>query len=421
MTVARRSAEPSESEPSESELSESERSLRTPADVEAYVARICFKTGPPELVGVELEWTVHHACDPTLPLDPAALRNALGPHSPPTLDPASPHQPLSSGSTITVEPGGQVEISTPPYRSLSALHAATRADLSHLTDLLARAGLVLGGRGIDPHRSPRRLLRTLRYDAMEAAFDRRGPEGRTMMCTTAGLQVCLDIGEPDRLAARWSALHALGPVLLAGFANSHRHAGRRTGWESARMAAWFGIDPARTVPVHTGADAVTAWARYALAAPLLCLAHRPDSWHAPPGVTFGDWLAGAMGPPPTEADLRLHLSTLFPPVRPRGYFEVRYIDAQPPGEWLAPVAVLTALLGDDDTVDRVVDLCAPVAGRWHTATRDGLANPAIRAAARRVLDLACRRLDHTDLTATDAAHVTEIVSRRLARTCQEDW
>lgn len=407
------------SEPAQSESHRSETVLRTADDVEAYVARICFKTGPPELVGVELEWTVHHAADPTRPLDPTVLSGALGPYAPPALHPDSPHRTLPGGSTVTVEPGGQVEISTPPYPSLSELHSATRSDLGQLTDRLARAGLALGPTAIDPHRPPRRLLHTPRYDAMACAFERCGPEGLTMMCSTAGLQVCLDVGEPDRLAARWAALHALGPVLLAGFANSARHAGRHTGWASARMAAWFGIDPVRTGAVDTGGDAVSAWTRYALRAPLLCVDNGPRDWHAPPGVSFADWLAGAIGRPPTVADLRLHLSTLFPPVRPRGYFEVRYLDAQPPAEWLAPVAVLTALLSDDDTVDRARELCDPVAGQWMSAARAGLADPVLHAVAHQVLDLACHRLDRTDLTPADRDHVTEIVSRRLARTQQE--
>ncbi|MGH3712403.1 MAG: ergothioneine biosynthesis glutamate--cysteine ligase EgtA [Micromonosporaceae bacterium] len=410
MTAVRQPSEPTESEPPQSDTV-----LRTADDVEAYVASICFKTGPPELVGAELEWTVHHTADPTRPLDPTVLSTALGPYAPPTLHPDSPHRTLPRGSTVTVEPGGQVEISTPPYSSLSELHAATRSDLAQLTDRLASAGLALGATGIDPHRPPRRLLHTPRYDAMACAFERRGPEGLTMMCSTAGLQVCLDVGEPDRLAARWEALHALGPALLAGFANSAWHAGRHTGWASARMASWFGIDPARTGAVHTGGDVAEAWARYALRAPLVCLDNGP-AWHAPAGVSFADWLAGAIRRPPTAADLQLHLSTLFPPVRPRGYFEVRYLDAQPPGEWLAPVAVLTALLADDDTVDQTRDLCGPAAGRWLAAARTGLADPVLNTAAHRVLDLACRRLDRTDLTATDRQHVTEIVSRRLAST-----
>lgn len=388
--------------------------LRTRDQALEHVHAICFKTGPPRRVGVELEWTVHHAKDPARRLDRPTLAAALGDHSPRTLRPDSPEQPLPSGSTVTVEPGGQVEISTPPHRSLARLHRDTSADLGHLTTRLASHGLRLGERAIDPYRPPRRLLHTRRYDAMATAFSRRGGAGLTMMCGTAATQVCLDAGEPDRVPARWRALHALGPVLLALFANSSRHAGRDTGWASARMRTWLNTDPPRTGPVAGGGQPADAWARYALDAPLLCL-RRPDAgWDPPPGVTFGDWIAGKLRPAPTIGDLEYHLGTLFPPVRPRGYVEARFLDAQPPRDWFAPVAVLAALLSSDETTAQVRELAAPVAGAWTTAARRGLADRAVRAAAVRVGDLACQALDDTDLSAAVRDAVAETVSRRLA-------
>lgn len=391
--------------------------LKTRDQALEHVHAICFKTGPPRRVGVELEWIVHHAHDPTRDIDRPTLAAALGDHAPRTLSPDSPEQPLPSGGTVTVEPGGQVEISTPPHDSLAQLHADATADLGHLTTRLARHGLRLGEHAIDPYRPPRRLLHTRRYDAMASAFSRNGGAGLTMMCGTAATQVCVDAGEPERLPARWRALHALGPVLLALFANSRQHAGRDTGWASARMRTWLDTDPSRTAPVTARAPAAEpaqAWARYALDAPLLCL-RRPDGgWDPPPGVTFADWIAGKVRPAPTIDDLEYHLGTLFPPVRPRGYVEARFLDAQPPQDWFAPVAVLAALLGSDETTTAVREAAAPVAGAWTTAARRGLADHAVRLAAARVVDLACRALDDTDLSAATRNSVAETVSRRLA-------
>ncbi|EEP69991.1 glutamate-cysteine ligase GCS2 [Micromonospora sp. ATCC 39149] len=315
--------------------------MRGVDDAVRHIARICFKTGPPTRTGVELEWTVHDAADPARPVDRERLRAALGPHSPTTIDDSSPAAPLRHGSTVTVEPGGQIEISTAPRSSVAALIEATNADIAQVTDLLRRAGLLLGRTGIDPWRLPRPTVDTPRYRAMRCVFDRGGPAGRTMMYSTAGLQVCLDAGEPAHVAARWAAVHAVGPPLLAAFATADRHAGRRTGWASARMAAWLAIDPARTRPVWSpqqpDADPVAAWTAYALAAPLLCLRDDTADWTPPPGVTFGDWIAGALPRPPTTDDLEYHLSTLFPVVRPRGYLEIRYLDTQP-GAGLAVAA-----------------------------------------------------------------------------------
>jgi glutamate--cysteine ligase len=389
---------------------------------EGYLARICFKTGPPTLSGVELEWTVHDADEPSRPVGPDRLRAALGRHAPATLDPAATPEPLPDQGTVTVEPGGQVEISTAPQSSLDALHRRAQADIDHLTGLLAEAGLTLGRSGLDPHRPPQPVVDTARYRAMRRAFDRHGTAGRTMMYSTAGLQVCLDAGEPTQIAARWATAHALGPPLLAAFATSRRHAGRDTGWASARMASWLAIDPPRTTAVWPAPaepdDPVTAWSRYALRAPVLCVRRAGGEWLNPHDVSFLDWIRGALPGRPTRDDLDYHLSTLFPPVRPRGYLEVRYLDSQPAGEWIAPVAVLAALLGDDTARDRAREFCEPVADRWTAAARHGLADPALARAAARVLDLATRALHRTDLCVRTRDEVGNIIDRRLAAAAQ---
>jgi len=396
------------------DASANSRVFHNEEEVEAHIRAICFKTGPPALLGAELEWTLHHRKDPQAPLEAGAVRRALGPYTPTTLDPRSTPLPLPAGGQVTAEPGGQLEISSAPATSLAQLHRAVTTDLHHLQDLLAPAELALGEHGIDPHRAPRRLLDTPRYAAMEHCFDAHGPHGRTMMCSTAGLQVCLDAGTPAQAGTRWAAVSALGPVLIATFANSRRHAGRDTGWASARMATWWGIDPRRSRPPSTaGTDPATGWARYALAAPLLCLRRPGGSWDAPPGVTLRDWVNGALPWRPTPDDLDYHLSTLFPPVRPRGYLEVRYLDAQPGAGWIAPVAVLAGLLAVDPATQTALDLAAATARGWVPAARAGLADPELRRAAGPVLDLACRQLEHTDLPSGVRAAVIDIVQRRL--------
>ncbi len=386
------------------------RTLRTQEDVEERIRAICFKTGPPGKVGAELEWTVHHTAAPAEPLRLSSLRQALGPHAPHTLFANSPELPLPADGLVTCEPGGQVELSSAPAPSLTALHEAVSSDHAHLVRLLDAAGLSLGEHGIDPHRTPRRLLRTPRYDAMEHAFDGRGPHGRIMMCSTAGLQACLDAGPPGQVATRWAAANAVGPALLAAFATADRHAGRDTGWASARMGAWLGMDPRLTGPVTGPADdPAEGWVRYALAAPVVCV-RGDDTWIAPAGLTLTGWLDGAVGRPLTEADLDYHLSTLFPPVRPRGYLEIRYLDAQPGDGWFAPVAVLATLLGRPEVTDRALDLAAATADRWHDASRLGLADRELRRTAAALLDLACRNLE---LPAPLGASLLDGVRERL--------
>jgi glutamate--cysteine ligase len=214
-----------------------------------------------------------------------------------------------------------------------------------------------------------------------------------MMCSTAAVQPSLDLGERADLQLRWSALHVLGPVLIAAFANSPRLHGKATGWKSSRMAVWLALDPTRTAPPELGsADPAADYARRAMDAGLICLRRGEHGWSAPPGVSFADWLAGALPDRPTTEDLDLHLSTLFPPVRPHGHVEVRYIDAQAGDQWIVPVAVLAALLSDPVTTARAVDACLPVADRWRDAARHGLAEPEIAKAAATVFILAAAAL-----------------------------
>jgi glutamate--cysteine ligase len=345
----------------------------TESDAEEHIHGICFKTGPPAKVGVELEWLVRDARDPGLPVDQQRVAVALA-----GLGAA---EALPGGGRLTTEPGGQVELSSAPAAGIGACVATTRRDLAALRQALHPAGLCLTGEGLDPLRSPHRVLDLPRYAAMEEFFGRAGPWGRLMMCSTASVQVCLDAGQRgDGQASvgwRWRLLHALGPVLVAAFANSPLREGRPTGWKSTRQAIWARLDPCRTrppanavPPVLTGnspkehdPDPAATWVNYALSAEVMCV-RRPgrQPWTAPAGLTFRGWLRGGGERPPTTEDLSYHLSTLFPPIRPRGHLEYRIIDAQADDGWVVPAAVVTALL-DDETASQ--QAMAAAEALWH--------------------------------------------------------
>nr|WP_243727361.1 ergothioneine biosynthesis glutamate--cysteine ligase EgtA [Actinocrispum wychmicini] len=389
------------------------RPLRQRVEAEAYVASVCFKHGPPRLFGVELEWTVHHVGDPLRPLTAEHLAKALGPHTPRTLRQDSPHLPLSGGSPLSLEPGGQVEISALPKDSLTDLYATVTADSVQLRDMLAAQGLTFGTTAIDPYRTPQRILDTPRYAAMEKAFEPIGTHGITMMCNTAGFQLCVDVGERSDVAARWAAVHSLGPPMVALFANSPRRLGEVTGWASNRARAVMGTDPTRTYPSKVNDDPAGTWARRVLDTPLLCVRRAGRRWEAPRGVTFADWIGGALDRTPTVDDLEYHISTLFPPVRAQGYLEVRYIDAQPGDRWLTPAALLVALMSTPARVDAVIDACAPVAHRWMTAARHGMANQDIARVVDHVVAIGLDALDATGLPPDLARTVTSDIERRL--------
>lgn len=362
--------------------------LQGRTDAEAHVGVVCFKQGPPAAIGAELEWLLVDSADP---FRRPALREtaaALGDHAPISIAPDSPARTLPGGSAVTVEPGGQVELSSAPYPDARTLSAALTTDTLELARLLRVAGLGLQDGAAEKHRAPHRLLMSPRYCAMESSFNEIGPFGHLMMCSTAAVQVSVDAGRAGaELAGRWALLHEAGPALLAAFACSPRlHSAPPGRWASQRMRTWLQLDPGRTQgPPMNEHDPVGAYARWALDVPLLCVRRGDRAWSAPTGASFADWLEGRLdyciGRRPGREDLDYHLSTLFPPVRAQGHLEIRYLDAQPGNTWQVPVALVDALLARPATVDAARGLVAATQGRWHDAARLGLEDRALRDAA----------------------------------------
>ncbi|GAA3535600.1 ergothioneine biosynthesis glutamate--cysteine ligase EgtA [Streptomyces osmaniensis] len=369
-----------------SDCTERPRTAFTEAEVEALVRGICFKTGPPRTLGVEVEWLVHELRSPQLPVTPERLEAAYA---------ALRTVPLRSA--LTVEPGGQLELSSPPATSLMECIGTVSADLDTARAVLREHDLDLVGIGNDPWHSPRRFLRQPRYDAMETCLDRAGPAGRAMMCTSASVQVCLDAGyeEPGPLGhgRRWWLAHQLGAVLVAAFANSPLAGREPTGWLSTRQLLWMEIGPDRAGAPPLNGDPRAAWARHVVDAPVMCVRQDGGAWDVPEGLSFREWTRSGAPRPPTQEDLDYHLTTLFPPVRPRGHLELRMIDAQP-GEdgWIVPLAVTTALFDDPEAAETAYRAVKPLAERalsqpaphnplWLDAARSGLADPELREVA----------------------------------------
>ncbi|WP_338932578.1 ergothioneine biosynthesis glutamate--cysteine ligase EgtA [Streptomyces netropsis] len=368
------------------DLREDRDRLVDPADADAYVRGICFKTGPPRLLGVELEWLVHDVRDPVRPVAPPRLAAA-----------ADRLRALPLKSLLTVEPGGQLEFSSQPASSLASCVTEVSADLALARAELRDLGLVLAGYGKAPWHEPPRVLHDPRYDAMENYYGRWNDAGYTIMCRTASVQVCVDAGyeEPGPLGygRRWALAHLLGAVLVASFANSPLHMGRPTGWRSTRQACYGRMDPGRTLAPSDRLDPRAAYAAYALDAPVMVLRSDGAPWDPPEGLNLRRWTRTRRPRPPTVDDVAYHLTTLFPPIRPRGHLELRMIDAQP-GEdgWLVPLAVTAALFDDPvatETAYRTVKALADTAGTdpaprnqlWRNAARFGLADPELHAAA----------------------------------------
>ncbi|AFP42520.1 Glutamate-cysteine ligase [Mycolicibacterium smegmatis MC2 155] len=305
--------------------------------------------------------------------------------------------PLPGGSRITVEPGGAVELSGPPYDGPLAAVAALQADRAVLRAEFARRNLGLVLLGTDPLRPTRRVNPGARYSAMEQFFTASGTAeaGAAMMTATASVQVNLDAGPRDGWAERVRLAHALGPTMIAITANSPMLGGQFTGWCSTRQRVWGQLDSARCGPVLgvDGDDPASEWARYALRAPVM-LVNSPDAVPVTNWVPFADWADGRAvlgGRRPTEADLDYHLTTLFPPVRPRRWLEIRYLDSVPDALWPAAVFTLTTLLDDPVAAESAAEATRPVATAWDRAARMGLTDRHLHTAALTCVRLAAER------------------------------
>ncbi|WP_405922971.1 ergothioneine biosynthesis glutamate--cysteine ligase EgtA [Streptomyces sp. NBC_00035] len=395
-----------------------DRSVVTEAEVEALVRGICFKTGPPRFIGVEVEWLIHELRLPRLPVRPERLEAAY-----------AALRTLPLRSALTVEPGGQLELSSLPAASLMECIGSVSADLDAVRAVLREADLGLTGYGQDPWNPPSRFLHEPRYDAMEQYLDRTGPEGRAMMCTSASVQVCLDAGyeEPGPLGhgRRWWMAHQLGAVLLAAFAHSPMARGRHTGWRSTRQSLWAAMDPGRSNAPPLGPEPRAAWARRVLDAPVMCVRAPDGPWDVPEDLSFRAWTRSDN--PPDRADLDYHLTTLFPPVRPRGHLELRMIDAQPGDDgWIVPLAVTTALFDDPEAAEIAYRTVKPLAERagslpaprnplWEDAARHGLTDPELREAAVICFAAAAEALPRLGATTEVLDAVAEYTDRFVAR------
>lgn len=227
----------------------------------------------------------------------------------------APAWELAGGGRITYEPGAQLEIGSPVFAAPAPLAHYLADIVGALRDAAATEGVQLLLTGVDPENPIDAVplaLADARYSRMTRYFDAIGPAGRRMMRQTASLQVSVELGE--RPLDRWRLLNALAPYLVAAAANSRRYAGVDTGHASYRAHLWRTLDPSRTgLPWHA-ADPVGAYAEFAGRA--------------------GRILAGDTA----------HLTTLFPEVRPRGYFEIRSMDAVEPDRVARLLALIHAIV-----------------------------------------------------------------------------
>jgi glutamate--cysteine ligase len=354
--------------------------LETPCDVDrarGYLVDHALTAGPIGTVGLELE---RHVVERAHPASVVSWRR---------IHAAVDGLRLPHRSRITMEPGGQIELSTAPEADVCAAVSALSADDAALREALAAAGLGLVATGTDPVRGPVRVNPGERYAAMATYFASAGyaAEAATMMCSTAALQINVEAGPERGWAERVAHIHRISPALLALSASSPLVRGQHRGVRSERGAVWQRLDPIRCSPFVGRGDPAGAWASFALAAPVMLLRDPATGRQHPvrDRVPLFSWLTGdrMLGDRrPTLADLELHATTLFPPLRLRGFLELRLLDAVPARWWPGLAALTVAVLDDPVAADRAAEAAEPTVRRTADAARAGITDPDLAAAAR---------------------------------------
>ena len=366
-------------------------SLEEGALVEDVRSRLFAQSSGARTIGAELELIPFHASThaPVRIDEPGAacsvkfVRRAAdregwceiaAPMSPPSWA-------LPGGARISFEPGGQIEISSAPHSSCSQLITSLQQIASALASSAAEDGIELLAVGTDPYNGIESVplqLSSDRYVRMTRYLEARGEFGIRMMRQTAALQISVEHG--PRPLGRWKLLNALAPYIVAVFANSSRYGGRDTGHASYRAHFWRRLDASRTGMPFDGNDAPAAYAEFALGAGALRSENGAGEFH-PFGSLLGDSAT-------TVDEWSFHLSTLFPEIRPKEYFEIRSADTIAADDIAAPLAFVAGLVYDDAASRRALDfLGAPDERLLVVAGRDGLRDTALAARARDLVEI----------------------------------
>ncbi|HSP20637.1 MAG TPA: glutamate-cysteine ligase family protein [Myxococcaceae bacterium] len=369
-------------------------------------------------VGLEHEKFLYPAADPPLPVPyegPRGIEALLGlleaqGYTPFRDAPDAPPIALTRDEhTLSLEPGGQFELSGSPARTARAVSAENLAHARMLTGAAAGLGLQVISLGYRPWGTTADIpwMPKKRYQMMRQTLPVRGKLALDMMLMTCTGQVSLDWASEADCARKVTATARLTPLLVALFANSAMVQGRPSGWMSYRSHVWSDVDPTRCgyfPRMLDGSFDYRAYVDWALKAPLLFI--RRNGGYVTPSMTFGELLErGFEGEAARSTDWTDHLSTLFPEVRIKRVMEVRGADAVSLEMTAGLAALWRGLLYDDASLDAALGLVPRLSFAEHLAfheeaqrngLRGKLGRTAIAALSLEMVRLARAGLRHLD-------------------------
>lgn len=281
-----------------------------------------------------------------------------------------------NGANVSLEPGGQLELSGAPLETIHETCDEVNAHLRDVKDISDKIGVGFIGLGAAPiwSHEDMPLMPKGRYKLMDAYMGKVGTMGRTMMRRTCTVQVNIDFASEADMVQKLRVALALQPVANALFANSPFLDGAPNGVKSTRGLVWRHLDDARTgmLPfVFEEGFGFEAWVEYALDVPMYFV-YRDGKYIDALGMSFRDFLEGNLpalpGETPTLSDWADHLTTAFPEARIKKFMEMRGADGGPWRRLCALPAFWVGLTYDQGALDAAWDL---VKG-WDAETREAL-------------------------------------------------
>jgi glutamate--cysteine ligase len=342
---------------------------------------------------------------------------------------------VTGGGAISLEPGGQFELSGAQVKTVHQTSSELMAHLAQVREVAAPLHIGFLGLGMTPDwtRAEIPKMPKGRYKIMTAYMPKVGTLGLDMMYRTCTVQTNLDFSSEADMVKKLRVSIALQPIATALFANSPFTEGKPNGFLSFRSEIWRDTDNARSgmLPwVFAPGMGFERWVDYALDVPMYFV-KRGDDYIDASGQSFRDLMAGKLPAMPGEratlSDWANHLSTTFPEVRLKRYLEMRGADSGPLPNLLALPALWVGLLYDEVSLDAAWDLAKAWTAEERQKLRDDVPKQGLAAKihgrtvfeiAGEVLELARAGLvarKHFDTDGKDETHYLEVLDDRLAR------
>lgn len=261
-----------------------------------------------------------------------------------------------AGASVTLEPGGQLELSGAPLENVHLICTESSGHLAELRDISEELGIVWLGVGFHPFARQEDLtwVPKARYKVMREYLPTRGAHGLDMMRRTATVQANFDYSSEENAMRMLRVSLRLSPVVTAMFANSPFYEGGLFGGKSYRAKVWLDVDPSRQglVPRVLGSGKrFVDYVEWALDAPMF-IVKRGKEIHDASRITFRQFMeGGAFGTFATMSDWETHLNTMFPEVRLKKTIEVRGADSQSAALSCALPALWTGIFYDKQALD----------------------------------------------------------------------